>query len=87
MENWIWRVSDSMKKLDDCKNRMKNASIPTCIRSAEDAIAAHSEIQVSDTVERASMNNYLLTETNIECAYRRSRSNISRGEYIPYNNI
>lgn len=45
LEKWIWNVADWMKKLDDCKHRMKNASIPTCIKSAEEAIAFHGEIQ------------------------------------------
>ncbi|GMR53691.1 hypothetical protein PMAYCL1PPCAC_23886 [Pristionchus mayeri] len=45
LEKWIWNVSDWMKNLDGCKNQMKSASTPTCIRSAEEAIAVHSEMQ------------------------------------------
>uniref|UniRef100_A0A8R1U3Q7 Uncharacterized protein n=1 Tax=Pristionchus pacificus TaxID=54126 RepID=A0A8R1U3Q7_PRIPA len=45
LEKWIWSVTEWMKKLEDCKNRIKSGSTPTCIKSAEEAIAAHSDIQ------------------------------------------
>ncbi|GMT00671.1 hypothetical protein PENTCL1PPCAC_22845, partial [Pristionchus entomophagus] len=45
LEKLIWKVSESIKLLDECKTEMRNGSTPTCIRSADEAIAKHSEMQ------------------------------------------
>ncbi|GMT28628.1 hypothetical protein PFISCL1PPCAC_19925 [Pristionchus fissidentatus] len=45
LENWIWKVAEWMKVLDECKNIMRSSSAPTCVKSAQDSITMHTEIQ------------------------------------------